>query len=75
MSLNDGNACTAACTTLGLRRFPRSAHACRALCNATKGPSSVRWVTFGIIAARIWRRTANVHQRPRVAELAQREPN
>ena len=32
---------------------PRSIRACRAIGNARKGPSSVRWVTFAIIAAHI----------------------
>ena len=34
---------------------PRSIRACRAIGNARKGPSSVRWVTFAIIAAHISR--------------------
>ena len=37
--------------------FPRSARACRAVGNAPRGPSSVRWVPFAIIAAHISRRT------------------
>jgi len=36
-----------------LRRMLRSIRACRAIGNARKGPSSVRWVTFAIIAAHI----------------------
>jgi hypothetical protein len=35
--------------------MPRSSRACRAVGNATKGPSSVRWVTFAVIAAHISR--------------------
>jgi hypothetical protein len=30
--------------------MPRSASACRAVGNPRQGPSSVRWVTFAIIA-------------------------
>jgi len=33
--------------------MPSSIRACRAIGNARKGPSSVRWVTFAIIAAHI----------------------
>ena len=35
------------------RRMPRSIRACRTVGNARRGPSSVRWVTFAIIAAHI----------------------
>jgi hypothetical protein len=35
--------------------MPRSIRACRTVGNARKGPSSVRWVTFAIIAAHISR--------------------
>ena len=35
--------------------MPRSIRACRIVGNARKGPSSVRWVTFAIIAAHISR--------------------
>jgi transposase InsO family protein len=35
--------------------MPRSIRACRTIGNARKGPSSVRWVTFAIIAAHISR--------------------
>ena len=38
-----------------LRRMPRSIRARRTVDNARKGPSSVRWVTFAIIAAHISR--------------------
>jgi hypothetical protein len=33
--------------------MPRSIRACRTVGNARNGPSSVRWVTFAIIAAHI----------------------
>ena len=38
-----------------LRRRPPSIRACRTVGNARKGQSSVRWVTFAIIAAHISR--------------------
>jgi hypothetical protein len=40
-----------------LRPVPRSIRACRTVGNARRGPSSVRWVTFAIIAAHVSRRT------------------
>jgi hypothetical protein len=39
------------------RRMPRSIRACRTVGNVRRGPSSVRWVTFAIIAAHVSRRT------------------
>jgi hypothetical protein len=39
--------------------MPRSMRACRTVGNALKAPSSVRWLTFAIIAAHILR-TDNV---------------
>jgi hypothetical protein len=39
------------------RRMPRSIRARRTVGNARGGPSSVRWVTFAIIAAHVSRRT------------------
>ena len=39
------------------RRMPRSIRDCRTVGNAPRGPSSVRWVTFAIIAAHVSRRT------------------
>jgi hypothetical protein len=35
--------------------MPRSIRACRTVGNAREGPSSVRWVTFAIVAAHISR--------------------
>jgi hypothetical protein len=35
--------------------MPRSARACRAVGNARRGPSSVRWVAFAIVAVHISR--------------------
>jgi hypothetical protein len=40
---------------VGLRRVPRLIRACRTVGNAREGPSSVRWVTFAIVAAHISR--------------------
>jgi hypothetical protein len=57
MSFDDGNPWTAARHCAGLKRLLRSTRACRAVGNARKGRSSVRLVTFAIIAAHISRRT------------------
>jgi hypothetical protein len=57
MTFDDGNPCTAALAAWGYGAYRKATRACRAVGNARKGPSSVRWVTSAIIAGHISRRT------------------